>query len=389
MQIYLDHSATTPPHPQVVEAMARTLRDQWGNPASTHAWGERAALVLETARTQVAELVGAEPDAVIFTSGGTEANNLAILGVTAGFDRPQHLITSQVEHPSVSGPIQQLARQGWRVTWLPVDAAGRVDPADLARALRPDTVLVSIVYGQSEVGTVQPIETLGALARERGVLFHTDAVQAAGRTPLDLARLPVDLLSLSAHKLYGPQGCGALVVGPRATLQPHLWGGGQERGLRSGTPPLPAIAGFGEAARVAMETGWAESARLVQLRERLLAQLIATTDLIPTGHRQQRLCHHLSFVWPAGDGQQWSGKTLVRQLNLAGIGISSGSACASGKTQPSPVLLAMGFSDREARCGIRLTLGRTTTAADVDWVALALTQILERLTAGRLVGVGR
>lgn len=380
MQIYLDHSATTPPRPEAIAAMEQVFAHQWGNPSSIHGWGERAAIALETARLQVAALLNASPESIVFTSGGTEADNLAILGVARHYQRPQHLIISSIEHPAVSEPARFLESQGWQVTRLPVDRLGRVNPADLAEALRPETVLVSIIYGQSEVGTLQPIDQLGALCRDRGVIFHVDAVQVAGRLPLDVQQLPVDLLSLSSHKLYGPQGAGALYVRPGVELIPLLGGGGQEFGLRSGTQPVPVIAGFGVAAALAAQEMATESRRLQGLRDRLFELLADCPDLVPTGDRLHRLPHHVSFCARHTDGDMLSGKTIVRQMNLAGIAISAGSACHSGKTVPSPILKAMGYSDRLAQGAIRLTLGHSTTLADIDWTATVLRQVLARLT---------
>ena len=380
MQIYLDHSATTPPRPEAIAAMEQVFTRQWGNPSSIHGWGERAAIALETARLQVAALLNASPEAIVFTSGGTEADNLAILGVARHYQRPQHLIISSIEHPAVSEPARFLESQGWQVTRLPVDRLGRVNPADLAAAFRPETVLVSILYGQSEVGTLQPIDQLGTLCRDRGVLFHVDAVQVAGRLPLDVQQLPVDLLSLSSHKLYGPQGAGALYVRPGVDLIPLLGGGGQEFGLRSGTQPVPVIAGFGVAAALAAQEMAAESLRLQGLRDHLFDLLADCPDLVPTGDRLHRLPHHVSFCARHTDGEMLSGKTIVRQMNLAGIAISAGSACHSGKTVPSPILKAMGYSDRLAQSAIRLTLGHSTTLADIDWTATVLRQVLARLT---------
>ena len=248
MQIYLDHSATTPPHADVIALMQSVLADQWGNPSSLHDWGARAATVLERARLQVASLLNAPPETILFTSGGTESNNLAILGVTRQYATPQHIVISTVEHAAVSEPVRILEQQGWQVTRLPVDRLGRVDPGDLKATLASNasnTVLVSVIYGQSEVGTIQPIEALGQIARAHGALFHTDAVQVAGRLPIDLQTLPVDLLSISSHKLYGPQGSGALYLRSGVELVPLQAGGGQEFGYRSGTQALPNIAGFG------------------------------------------------------------------------------------------------------------------------------------------------
>lgn len=380
MQIYLDHSATTPPCAEAIAVMQAVLTQHWGNPSSLHEWGQRAATILEQARLQVASLLNApNPESIIFTSGGTEADNLAIIGIARCYTIPQHLIISSVEHSAVAEPASLLQQLGWRVTVLPVDQKGLINPLDLQAALRPNTVLVSIIYGQSEVGTVQPIEVLGNIAHSHGALFHTDAVQVAGRLPIDVQNLPVDLLSLSSHKLYGPQGAGALYVKPGVQLVPLLCGGGQEWRLRSGTQAVPAIAGFGVAAQLAtQEMPW-ETPRLIQLRERLFTQLADTPSLIPTGERISRLPHHISFCLQDADGEKITGKTIVRQMNLAGIAISSGSACNSGKLNPSPVLSAMGYSTPTALGAIRLTLGRDTTTDDVDWAAMVLKQVLERI----------
>lgn len=389
MQIYLDYSATTPTRPEAIAAMQAVLTQEWGNPSSLHEWGNRAAMVLEEARVKVADLINAaNPESIIFTSGGTEADNLAIMGVARCYDVPQHLIISSVEHSAINEPVRLLEKWGWEVTRLDVDGKGSVNPLDLKAALRHNTVLVSVIYGQSEVGTVQPIEELGKIARSpmvgrslsHGVLFHTDAVQAVGRLPIDVQNLPVDLLSLSSHKLYGPLGAGALYVRPGVELLPLFGGGGQEMGLRSGTQATPIIAGFGVAAELAAQELASETPRLIKLRDRLFANLADVPGLIPTGDRDRRLPHHVSFYLEQADGEKLSGKTLVRQMNLAGIGISAGAACHSGKLSPSPILLAMGYSQKAALGGIRLTLGRDTTEADIDWTAIVFKQVLQRLT---------
>jgi cysteine desulfurase len=378
MQIYLDYSATTPPRPEVITTMHNVLTQQWGNPSSLHEWGQVAATVVERARMQVAGLINAVAESIIFTSGGTEADNLAILGVAQGYRVPQHIIISSVEHSAIAEPVRLLEQWGWKVTQLPVNAQGRVNPSDLQDALQPNTVLVSIIYGQSEVGTLQPINALGQIARSHGAVFHTDAVQVAGRLPIDVQQLSVDLLSISSHKIYGPQGAGALYIRKGVELGPMMLGGGQELRLRSGTQAVAAIAGFGVAAELAAAEMVTETPRLIKLRDRLFEQLSHTPNLIPTGSRLHRLPHHVSLS-VIGDGEKVTGKTLVRQLNLAGIGISAGSACHSGKLSPSPILKAMGYSDSIALGGIRLTLGRDTTEADVDWTAMVLKQVLERL----------
>ena len=385
MQIYLDYSATTPTHPQVIERVATILQQHWGNPSSLHTWGQDTATVIEMAREQVAGLINANPDQIIFTSGGTEADNLAIIGVAQQYNRPRHIIISSVEHSAIAEPCKQLEQQGWQITRLPVNRQGRVNPLDLKAAIQSDTVLISIIYGQSEVGTLQPIEELGSIARERGVLFHTDAVQVAARCDIDVRKLPIDLLSLSSHKIYGMQGSGALYVRAGVDILPLLRGGGQEKGLRSGTPAVPAIAAFGLAAELAQKDLISEKMRLIALRDRLFDLLADYPYLLPTGDRFYRLPHHVSFIVRPDDDSQITGKQLVRQLNLAGIGISSGSACHSGKLSPSPILKAMGYSDREALAGIRLTLGRDTSAADIDWTALVLKQVIDRCLSALIV----
>lgn len=388
MQIYLDYSATTPIRPEAIAIMETVMREQWGNPSSLHEWGNRAALILEKARIQVASLINAVPESIIFTSGGTEADNLAIMGVARGYSVPQHLIISSVEHSAISEPIKMLENWGWEVTRLPVNHLGKVNPDDLQKALRHNTVLISIIHGQSEVGTIQPIAELGEIARRHGTLFHTDAVQTVGRLPIDVQNLPVDLLSLSSHKLYGPMGSGALYVRPNlqvnSQILPLLCGGGQEKGLRSGTQATAIIAGLGIAAELAAKELELERLRLIELRDRLFTKLSQIPQLIPTGDLVDRLPHHLSFCLQYDHdylhGEKITGKTLVRQLNLAGIGISAGAACNSGKITPSPILLAMGYSEQAALGGIRLTLGKQTTVADIDWTAIVIAQILQRLT---------
>ena len=392
MQIYLDYSATTPPRTEVIAAMETAMKNSWGNPSSLHSWGSQAATVMETARMQVADLIGASADAIVFTASGTEANNLALMGVAQQYRKPRHMIISAVEHSAIAKPAALLEQWGWQITRLPVDSYGQVNPADLARALQKDTVLVSVIYGQSEVGTLQPVAELANIIRASDhlskPLFHSDAVQVAGRLPIDVQDLGVDLLSISSHKIYGPQGAGALYVKPGTDLMPVINGGGQENNLRSGTQAIPAIAGFGIAAELAIQELPKEQQRLLRLRNRLIAQLQDYPELMLTGHPQQRLPHHVSFYLPNADGARVSGKTLVRQLNLAGIGISAGSACHSGKLTPSPTLKAMGFSDTAAKTGIRLTLGHQTIEADVDWTAIVLRQILERTMVSQPVMAG-
>jgi cysteine desulfurase len=372
MQIYLDYSATTPTRSEAIVAIQTALKEEWGNPSSLHQWGERATVMLETARAQVADLIGGVPESIVFTASGTEANNLAVMGIAQQFKAPQHLIISSVEHSAIAQPAAWLRQQGWQVTELPVDSTGLVNPADLQAALQPNTVLVSVIFGQSEVGTVQSIAALAAICRAAQIPFHTDAVQAAGRIAIDAPAVGIDLLSMSAHKLYGGSGVGALYVRPGLELLPLLRGGGQEHGLRSGTQSTAQIAGFGVAAQLAKSELAVEMPRLQGLRDRLWKLLGDRPELQLSGHPEQRLPHHLSFT------TNQIGRNVVRAMNLAGIGIGAGSACHGGKAAPSPILLAMGHSEKAAASGIRLTLGRHTTEADVEWAAMVLGQVLDR-----------
>lgn len=379
MQIYLDYSATTPTRPEAIATMQTVLTQLWGNPSSLHAWGKNAAMVMETARFQLAGLLNAPtPESIVFTASGTEADNLAVMGVARLYSQPQHLIISSVEHSAISEPARLLELWGWEVTRLPVNCKGRVNPDDLTAAIRPNTVLVSIIYGQSEIGTIQPIAELAQIAQQHNILFHTDAVQVAGKLPIDVQALGVDLLSISSHKIYGCQGAGALYVRPGVELVPLLAGGGQENRLRSGTQAVPVIAAFGTAAELAGLEMSTETPRLISLRDRLFHLLADIPQLVPTGDLEYRLPHHVSFCWQDTDTEKRNGRYIVRQMDLAGIGISAGAACSSGKLKPSPVLLAMGYSETAALGGIRLTVGRLTTIADIEWSAIALKQILAR-----------
>ena len=382
MQIYLDNSATTKPRIEAIAAAQAVLREHWGNPSSLHNWGNRAATVLETARMQVAGLLNASnPESIVFTSGGTESNNLAILGVAGQYSTPQHIVISSIEHSAINEPVKLLEQRGWQITRLPVNKYGRINPLDLQAALQNNTVLVSVIYGQSEVGTLQPIERLAQIAKEHGCLFHTDAVQVAGRLPIDVQSLGIDLLSLSSHKIYGIQGAGALYIRTGVKLTPLLGGGGQEGKMRSGTQAVATIAALGVAAELAAAEMKAETERLRGLRDRLFDLLADYPCLSATGDRLYRLPHHLSFILSdrfAAKAPNVTGKTIVRQLNLAGIGISAGSACHSGKLSPSPILSAMGYDPHAAQRGIRLTLGRDTTVEDIDWTAMVLKQVICR-----------
>jgi cysteine desulfurase len=376
--IYMDHSATTPVDPRVVEAMAPFWTEFFGNPSSVYGLGRRSASALEDARRTVARILNCQPAEIVFTSCGTESDNLAIRGVAlaAAAKGKRHLITTPIEHHAVSHTVADLAeRFDFDVTIVPVDRAARVDPAAVEAAIRPDTALVSVMLANNEVGTVEPVAEIGAMARRRGVPFHTDAVQGAASLPLDVEALNVDLLALSAHKFHGPKGVGLLYVRKGVRLGPVQTGGSQEKGRRAGTENVPYIVGMARALELAHEGRDAESARLLALRERLLTGLLERIpDVELTGHREKRLPGHLSLIVRGVEAQN-----LLIALDLAGIAASSGSACASGAPTPSGVLRAMGYAPDEALGALRLTLGRLTTEGDVDTVLEKLPDIVRRI----------
>lgn len=376
-RVYLDHSATTPLDPRVLEAMMPYLGPVFGNPASLHAFGQEAEAAVDRARSTVARLLGCQPHEVVFTSGGTESNNAAVKGVLLALQRrgKGHVVISSVEHPSVREPVRQWARLlGMEVTELPVDTYGRVDPDDLRRALRRDTALVSIMWANNEVGTLQPIPELARVCREAGVVFHVDAVQAAPYLRLELDRVPVDLVSLSAHKMYGPKGVGVLVIRGGTPFEPLLAGGGQEYGMRSGTLNVPGIVGMARALELAMEEREFRWEQALRLRQTLVQGVLeALPDARLTGHPVERLPHHASFVFPAVDAQ-----VLLSMLDLAGFACSSGSACKVGVPEPSHVLLAMGYPEDLARSALRVTLGKGNTREEVQAFVDVLPQLVER-----------
>ena len=364
MSVYLDHNATTPVAPEVWEAMQPFLREVFGNPSSTHAFGRRARAAVEQARDQVARLVNGRGARVVFTSGGTEANNLALKGATAVLPAGA-IAVSAIEHSSVLAPARALAARGWRLGLIPADAQGRVSPAALAGMLAPDTRLVSVAAANNETGVIQDVAALAAAAA--GAIVHTDAVQAAGKIGLDFAGLGVHMMSLSAHKLQGPKGVGALVVHKGLDLEPQLRGGGQEAGLRSGTENVAGIVGFGAAAERALREQAARTARCAALRERLETQLRAIAGLEIFGAGAPRLCNTVFFAVAGIDGA-----TLLLKLDQAGFAASSGSACASAQPEPSHVLLAMGIERERAFGAIRVSLGEDNTAEQVDGFVEAL-----------------
>ena len=376
--VYLDHAATTPLDPRVRHAMEPYLDGVFGNPSSLHWAGRQAHDAVEAGRGEVAALLGARPAEIVFTASGTESDNLGVRGALAAMDGPKHVITSAFEHPAVLEPCRFLERQGVEVTYLPVLPERIVAPEALAAALRPTTRLVSVMAANNVVGTIQPITELAALAHEAGALFHTDAVQAAGKLPLDVGRTPVDLLSLSAHKLHGPKGIGALYVRPGIELAPIVYGGGQERGLRSATENVAAIVGFGQAALLARAEMGEESARLVGLRERVLAAVTEEIDnAYLIGHPYQRLPGYLCFGF---SGQEADAIRLLFALDDAGIAVSSGSACSAHNAgEPSYVLTAMGFDTIRARGSLRISMGRFTSDDDIDQLLTALPKAAESL----------
>ena len=375
--IYLDHAATTPTDPRVVERMTPYFTDLFGNASSIYALGRRSLAALDDARETVARLLGCRPTEIVFTGGGSEADNLAIKGAAfAARRRGNHIITSAVEHHAVLHTCQFLEQQGYTVTYLPVDEYGLVAPEAVASAITPETSLVTIMYANNEVGTIEPIAEIGAICRERRIPFHTDAVQAGGLLDLDVTSLKVDMLSLSAHKFYGPKGVGILYIRQGTRIQPQLLGGSQERNRRAGTENVPGVVGAAEALRLARAGREAEVARLRSLRDELTAGMLILPGVALTGHPSQRLPNSASFVIAGVEGE-----SLLINLDLAGVAASSGSACATGSVEPSHVLTALGLSPAEARGHLRLTLGHSTTEEDIHRVLAELPVIIERLRA--------
>lgn len=375
MATYLDHNATTPLDERVLEAMLPHLRAGFGNPSSLHGFGRAARAALDRAREQVGALVGAHPSQVVFTSGGTEANNTALKGAAARAPGGA-IAVSAVEHASVLEPAAALGRQGHEVTRVAVDGDGRVTAEALATALAGTPALVSVMAANNETGTVQDIAAIAAAARERGALFHTDAVQMAGKLPLDFAASGAHLMSLSAHKLYGPKGVGALVVDKAVDWEPLLHGGGQERGRRGGTENLAGIVGFGRAAELAAAELADHQGRMQALRDRLEARLAeAVPEALVLAPEAERLPNTVMLAVPGLDGE-----TLLLGLDQAGFAVSSGAACGSAKTEPSHVLAAMGIPNETAQCSLRVTLGRDNTEEDVDAFVAALRQQVAQLS---------
>jgi cysteine desulfurase len=381
-RIYLDHSATTPVDARVADALARSLTQNFGNPSSVHGFGQQARAAVDRARREVAALINARPNEIVFTSGGTEGNNLALRGICEASTQ-RHIITSAIEHPSVRGVCSALEQRGWEVTRLPVYENGIVRVEDVRAALRPDTVLVSVMLANNEIGTIQPVSEIGELIREqrtngqKHLYLHTDAVQAAGRMALNAEELGCDLLTMSAHKLYAPKGVGALYVRRGVRLVGQNIGGHQERERRAGTENVPGIVAFGEAARLAREELHERTTHDAQLRDSLERKVErAIPDIVLNGDRNKRLPHlsNISFRYIEGEG-------LLINLDLQGVAVSTGSACSSGTLEPSPVIRALGVDDEIARGSIRFSFGKDNTDADVDYTVKVLAQAVKRLRA--------
>jgi cysteine desulfurase len=377
MRIYFDHNATTPVDPAVVETLTRTTAEEFGTASSGHHFGQRAKAVLDEARSAVADLIGAEPSELVFTSGGTESDNFALRGVAEALEPTgrRHLIASSIEHEAVLVTLRALARRGWRTTLLPVGASGIVDPDALADALTDDTAIVSVMHANNEIGTIQPIAELARMAHARGALFHTDAVQSIGKVPVDVRGLGVDLLSLSAHKVNGPKGIGAHWIKRGARVTAILTGGKHERNRRAGTENVPAIAGLGVAARLARKKVTTDATRLAALRNRLeeaiLAQVPGTAI---NGAREPRVPNTTNISFEAVEAE-----SLLIALDLEGVAVSTGSACSSGTLEPSHVLRAMGLPAPRTQNSIRLSLGAGNTDAEVDFVVSKLPAIVGKL----------
>jgi cysteine desulfurase len=384
MRIYLDHNATTPLDPAVADRMAGALRDVWGNASSVHHFGQQAKAALDEARASVASLLSADASEIVFTAGGTEANNIAIRGAAEALEASgrKHLITCGIEHEAVLNTMKAMARRGWRVTTLAVDTSGIVAADRLREAITADTALVSVMHANNEIGTVQPIAELAAIAHEHGALFHTDAVQSAGKLAIDVRALGVDMLSIAAHKFYGPKGAGALWVKRGVRLLPVITGGRQERNRRAGTENVPALVGLGVAAEVARRKLDIERPRLAALRDRLEAGILSAiggTDR--NGAAAPRVPNTTNISVDRVEAE-----SLLIGLDLAGIAVSSGSACSSGTLEPSHVLKAMGYPHARTLGSIRFSLGTSTTDEHVDRVLAALPPIVEKLRSLTTVG---
>jgi cysteine desulfurase len=377
-KIYLDHSATTRVDDDIAQAMLTYMTDHYGNPSSVHFFGREAKKALEAAREKVAQAIGAQPGEIIFTSGGTEADNMAIRGAAiAGKKRGNHIITSQIEHHAVIDTCKALEREGYSVTYLPVDEHGMINPEDVRQAITDQTILITVMHANNEVGTVQPVKELGAMAREKGIPFHSDTVQSIGKIPVNVDDLNLDMLSISAHKFYGPKGVGALYMRRGTKNMPIAFGGAQERKRRPGTENMPGIVGFGMAIEKVVADMEKQAEYQTRLRDKLIKGIMERVDHIKlNGHPSLRLPNNVNFSFRFIEGE-----SLLLSLDMKGIAASSGSACTSGSLDPSHVLLAMGLTHEIAHGSLRMTLGKDNTEEEIDYVLETLPEIVERLRA--------
>lgn len=374
-QIYLDYAATTPAHPEVVAAMLPYFSEKFGNPSSIHAFGQEAKAAIEEAREKVAKMIGATMGEIVFTSGGTESDNFALQGIAfANEKKGNHIITSAIEHHAVMETCAFLKKRGFDVTFLPVDEYGLVDPVDVKKSMTDKTILVSIMHANNEIGTIEPIEEIGKICKEKEVCFHTDAVQTAGSIPIDVNNMNIDLLSISAHKLYGPKGVGALYIRKGTRMVPFMHGGGQEKNRRGSTENVPGIVGFGKAAELAMTEMDSRIKHLLPLREKLIKGLSRIESTHFNGHPEKRLPNNVNFCFEYVEGE-----SMLLNLDMEGIAASTGSACSSATLEPSHVLLAIGRPHEIAHGSIRFTLGRLTTDEDIDFVLDVFPKIVEKL----------
>jgi len=374
--VYMDHAATTPTRPEVVEEMLPCFTERFGNPSSIYALAREAQVTMERARGRVAEAIGARPENIFFTSGGTEADNWAIKGVAAANRKKgDHIVTSSIEHHAVLHACQALEKQGYRVTYLPVDEFGLIDPAAVEEAITDKTILVSVMAANNEIGTIQPVAAIAKVAHDHGVPFHTDAVQAIGAVPIDVDAMGIDLLSLSAHKFYGPKGTGALYIRKKTPIGTFMDGGAQERGRRAGTENVPGIVGLGKAIELATADIEGRNRRIVAMRDRLIRGILETIpDTRLNGHPVERLANNVNVAFRYVEGE-----SILLMLDALGIAASTGSACTSASLEPSHVLTACGLPHEEAHGSLRLTLGHRNTDDDVDYVLSVLPRVIERL----------
>ncbi len=373
-QVYMDHSATTPVDPSVVESMLPYFSEKFGNPSSLYTIGRQARRAIEESRQKVADLIGAKKEEIIFTGSGTESDNLAIKGIAyRNRKKGDHIITSSIEHHAVLHTCKYLETQGFRVTYLPVDKDGLVNPGDVEKAITSQTILITIMHANNEIGTIQPIGEIGKIAKGKNIPLHTDAVQTAGKIPVKVDTLGISLLSMSAHKIYGPKGVGALYLRKGTFVEPQLHGGGHERNLRSSTENVPGIVGFGKACELAKER-LPEEEKLAGLRDRLIEGILEIKDSYLNGHPVKRLPNNVNVRFSFIEGE-----SMILNLDMKGVSASTGSACSSTSLEPSHVLMAIGLKPEEAHGSLRLTLGRGNTQEDVDYVISVLPEIVNKL----------